>query len=724
MSTGNEEQESGKEQDTTTHMSRRAAMLLAGVAGGGLLTGGSAGTASASKSSVSDGSLHIDGSNAMQANLDMGDGTNSINDIDNVRAGSNYASFTSSGTGNGHLQFYDREAGSHMFRAFEGQPDKPGRIEFQSPIMGADEDDVGTAPEGTRNLVIEEGANVEYLSVPTRNQVNVVSDLGVEPGSGTDVAAEIDSYLSNQTTINELFIFPEGEYTWNTELQYSEFEFLGFVGAPRARLRVTDKDMNLLLLLGSGSDSYVAERAVLKNLTVDINDLSDGTVIDAGTIQARMDDFVLVENVDVSGSRQKWQDRDGDGSYEHNTEERFSFQVQMTQETGVAIMRNVRQPDGGTYISEKDTVGHVIPFSSDPHHYGTKIYEGCWVEGFIDNGFYIKNSPGHNLIHNCVAKNNGGGNIRLGAGDVCRDSKIILDNGSANGEWHGSGLWLNGGEPLAENVTIEAPDAANDLLRINSSSDGGTVRNIRINNGDSNNTGAPNPAVRLTESSDTDHKPVTIENVTIRDYADSGTSVAVERPRVTIRDLDLESHGSARDYGIKVEDSDVNVSGRIRGEYLERVVLIEGHIRWDDDAPKDADDVNVDLDIKGWSDASAAIRINGDYDNEGWVVKNVDITGTMEGNGHAVEILYPEVSDVTVRDVSCKVDNAPALTSHWWSDATNVHDIRFLGCDVTGGSAEDIDVGASIDGVWIKNNVAGSISGGGHANEFIRDNKL
>ncbi|PSQ48769.1 hypothetical protein BRD15_04870 [Halobacteriales archaeon SW_6_65_15] len=465
-------------------------MALAGVAGLGVGVGsGGFGTARAASSDY----LAIDGSNSMNARLDMGGF--SVENVDDVLANAQYSSHSTRGNGNDVVQFWDRANGNYLVRAREGGPVSVGQ-----------------------DLVAERG-----LSVDGWNVVDVGADLDVEPGSDADVAAEIDSFVGSDASANYLFVFPNGTYKWNTTLDKTGFEFLGFVGKPRATLDVTDPDANLLMDLGS--DSTDSSRLVVRNLTVDITDRSDGTVIDA-----------------------KYQDRDSDGSVDHDTDERFSFQVQMAEETGVCFMRNVKQPDGGTFWPEKDAVGHVIPFSSDPKHRGTKIYEQCYVEGFVDNGFYVMNSPGRNVLRGCTAKNNGGGNVRLGVDDVCRDSTIVIDNANSVG-YNGAGLWLTGSsddyegqQPFAENVRIYGPEAQNDLLRINSGANGATAKNVEIYAGPNSFTNS-GFAVDVTEGSSTPDRRILLEDVTVRDEAGDDI-VEIREPNATFTNCRFEGSSS------------------------------------------------------------------------------------------------------------------------------------------------------------------------------------
>ncbi|WP_158057345.1 hypothetical protein [Halorussus halophilus] len=601
-----EEDNSG---DTDETVSRRDVMALTGLAGLGFgLAGPSTGTASAS-----DGSLHIDGSNAMAASLDAG-GYDIVNtdDIylgDDIHAENKYASFITNGSGDGKVQFWDEKNQDYLVRGHEGGPVQ-----------------VGT------DTSIEGG-----LSVDGWNVVDVSADLGVSPGSGTDVAAEIDSFVGNDSSANYLFTFPNGTYTWNTTLNKTDFEALGFVGKPHATLNVTDPDMNLLFQLGG--EYTPPERLVVKNFTVDITDDGD-TTIDAGTIESVIGEYTLVENVTVSGSRSKYQDRNGDGSVDHDTNQRFSFKVQMANETGVCFMRNVKQPDGGTKWSSKDEVGHAIPFSSDPKHHGTKIYDQCYVEGFIDNGFYVMNSPGRNVLHGCTAKNNGGANVRLGVNDVCHDSEIVIDN--ANSVGYGStGLWLAGSsddyegfQPFAENVRIDGQEAQNDLLRINSDANGAAAKSIDIYVGPNSFT-EDGHAIEVTEGSSTPDRPVVLEDVTIRDDAGDEAprfSVEINRDETTIRDLDLicSYDGSGYREGVAIDASHVTMeSSRIRVSCGTHIVEL-----------RQSDNTFVNTRFEGTSDKTARFSTN-NYDSaenglymtgcrfvnaELWGLSNSDIT--------------------------------------------------------------------------------------------------
>ncbi|WP_255168359.1 hypothetical protein [Natrononativus amylolyticus] len=505
-------------------VTRRGTLALAGLAGVGLFGAGRVG--------ASDGQL------SLEDDLDL-NGNDLING-DNFWPSSNYASFCTSGSGDGHAQLYDTAAGTHFLRAFEGEADSPGPVEFQAPIKGARADAPGTPRPGP--LRVLEGAVVDNLSVVGHNRIDVVAAPEIDHEG--DLAAEIAAYLEDQEAVDHCFVLPSGRYSWNSELSLTDFEFFGLVGAPAATLEIESDDVDLAFRLGSGRGG--ASRTTLQNVTVDISGSDDR---DAGIARINVEDRAVLENVTLRGQRYRQGPNGGD---------RFTVLVNLTEETGLGTIRNVTLPDGDRETGN-GSVGHAIPFSADPPHEGVNVFEGCYVEGFVDNGFYVANSPGKSILRGCTAKNNGGGNVRLGDGDVCRDSRIVLENG-ADSAHPGCGLWLQGGSPLAENVTIDAPGAANDVIRVNSDADGGRICNSNVYLGPD----ADAPAIRITQGGNDTLEPVILENVTVHDDTrydgDRGFSVLVRRGNVTLRDCEVRiSESDELREGVYISEPDVRL---------------------------------------------------------------------------------------------------------------------------------------------------------------------
>ncbi|TYL39423.1 hypothetical protein CV102_08855 [Natronococcus pandeyae] len=349
--------------------------------------------------------------------------------------------------------------------------------------------------------------------------VNVVDHPSIDADG--DLSAEILAYLEAQDETNHAFVLPTGTYTWNTEFDLDgPHEYFEISGDPRATLQVRDHDVDLAFLFGRWGNTNPPRHVVLRNLDVDIDDQPER---DAGLLIAHVD-RCLIDNVELVGQRWRHGPEGGD---------RYTCMLNTRDEALLSIVRNLSLPDGDLEDSSLSSVGHSIGISADPPHNGLNIWAQCYVEEFVDNGLYVRNSPGDNIVTHSMAVNCGNGNIRLGEADESRDCRIRLDEG-ANQAHPGAGLWLNGGQPIAERTAIDGSDAGNDIVRVNSGADGGHIRGLRVFCGPEVRA----PTVRCTYTSETDLQGVLIEDFEIHDISEASNhpSVRIRRPDVTLRD--------------------------------------------------------------------------------------------------------------------------------------------------------------------------------------------
>ncbi|WP_273739267.1 hypothetical protein [Natrinema soli] len=345
--------------------------------------------------------------------------------------------------------------------------------------------------------------------------VNVLEHPAID-ASG-DLSAEILSYLEAQNEINHAFVLPMGTYTWNTGFYLGgSLEYLEISGDPRATLQVRDPAVDVAFEFGRWGNTNPPQRVVLRNLDVDIDDQPDR---DAGLLIAHVNSC-LVDNIELIGQRWRHGPEGGD---------RYTCLVNTRDTEGLSVIRNLSLPDGDREDPAFSSVGHSIGISADPPHNGVNVWTQCYVEEFVDNGFYVRNSPGYNIVDHSLAVNCGNGSVRLGEADEARDCKIRLDRGSEQ-TYPGTGLWLNGDQPTAERITIDGSDAHNDLLRVNSGADGGHVRDLSLRCGSS----ATAPTVRCSSTSETD-----LQGVLIEDFAITDVSTANNNPSVNIRRSDV-----------------------------------------------------------------------------------------------------------------------------------------------------------------------------------------
>lgn len=351
-----------------------------------------------------------------------------------------------------------------------------------------------------------------------------------------DLAAEIRAYVGTATA-PVAFVLPEGSYDWSAGLALSQpIEYVEIRGEPRATLEVRSHEPDTAFEFGEWDASTPPQRVVVRNVDVDI---ADAESRDCGLILANVGRAVI-DNVALVGTRWRHGPDGGD---------RYTLLVNTWDGDGESLVRNVSLPDGAVADADEGSVGHEIAFSADPPHVGRTVWQRCFVAEYVDNGFYTANSPGTNVLEECVAANCGNGNVRPGANDAVRDCRIVLDRGSDQ-RYPGAGLWLNGGRPVVERVAIAAPDAGNDVVRVNSGADGGLITDLAVSTGPD----VPSPTLRCTATPETDPVGVRIENfaledastVTTTDDGDPVPAVRIARPDVELADGVVEtSHRDA-----------------------------------------------------------------------------------------------------------------------------------------------------------------------------------
>ncbi|AGB38747.1 hypothetical protein [Natronococcus occultus] len=347
--------------------------------------------------------------------------------------------------------------------------------------------------------------------------VDVVDEPAINENG--DLAAELLTYLNAQPEVNHEFVLPAGTYDWNTEfVLYEPIEYLEIRGDPRATLQIRNHDVDIAFELGLWGDDNPPQHVVLQDLDVDIADEPER---DAGLITAHVG-RCLIDNVELVG--QRWRHGPQGGG-------RYTCLINTRDPAMLSLVRNLSFPDGEIADSSEPSVGHSIGFSADPPHEGINVWQQCYVEDYVDNGFYVSNSVGENLIVHGTAVNCGNGTLRLGAADEARDCKVLLDAASEQ-IYPGAGLWLQGGEPLAERIEVDGSDAQNDIVRINSDADGGYITDLDVFCGPTVDA----PAIRCTYTSDTDPSGVLIEDFTVEDVttANDNASVRVRRPDIAL----------------------------------------------------------------------------------------------------------------------------------------------------------------------------------------------
>ncbi|ELZ23440.1 hypothetical protein C477_02804 [Haloterrigena salina JCM 13891] len=184
-----------------------------------------------------------------------------------------------------------------------------------------------------------------------------------------------------------------GEYEMQTSP--SSASLVGLIGDPN------DPPTVYLTMTGTCWEMSPDE-LVLEGITFDISETSDVSLLRSYGISDRLH----VRDVTLRGERERVATGGGN---------RSNFLAQMGP-NGEGLIERLSLPDG--CIEDLNSSGdYAIPAGADPSHEGRNVWKDCYVEGFRDNGYYVRNSPGHNLLWNCEALNNARTNMRIGEND-------------------------------------------------------------------------------------------------------------------------------------------------------------------------------------------------------------------------------------------------------------------------------------------------------------------
>ncbi|WP_394743344.1 hypothetical protein [Natronococcus roseus] len=372
-----------------------------------------------------------------------------------------------------------------------------------------------------------------------------------------DLAAEVLSYLEDQSTVDHEIEIPGGRYAWDTELRLSEVEFLRITGEPDTEF-VVHEQIDTTIEIGNRSGD--ARHVELEDLSFSIDgDGPDGHPLDSGLCRILARDKLFIDSIEILGARH-YGLPEADGSVPDSIRgDKFTVFVGLVDSGGVGVVENLSVPHGSVEYTDSQ-FDHSICVSTDPPHEGRIRWSNCWVEDTPDNGFYLSNSPGENYLTDSFARNNGGTNIRPGTGDMAIACSVEMTNGSAQNST-GTGVWLQGEGALARAISIDAPDGQNDMIRANSSTISARFEDIEGYLGEDCHC----RVMSLTQG-DTDpseFEGVVIDGFEITDESgtDSHHAIHCTRPDVELRNgtIDSPNRGTFNDRSA-LEESNVSAS--------------------------------------------------------------------------------------------------------------------------------------------------------------------
>ncbi|MBX0324321.1 hypothetical protein EGH21_14925 [Halomicroarcula sp. F13] len=391
-----------------------------------------------------------------------------------------------------------------------------GDVDFN----GNDILDVGT---------IRGGTTIEEASIDSWNVVDV-GELGVEPGSDTDLGAAIDQHFDRDDIESTMYYLSEGTYTWNTPVTSRSFEGFGIVGKPQARVRCTNVDMPYFISLGTESSNN-ADIFIARNVTFDINKEN----VAASAILASVDEYLEIDNCEL------------DGQIDRIVPPFYSFVPTLLSESGTGYV-SLTMTDGSFFDPGLNEQSHPMGLAIEGTHKGYLIVENTDIEGFVNNGIYSAGHNGKVAIRNTSIKNCGAGMLRLGDGDYAYKCALVNDDAEDRGYSYAA-LWVTNAEhAVADSIKIVSRQSTpSELVRVNSDADHCELTNIDIRS-------EANQYIFEFTGSGQDTGQVVASNWTITDTGSAQSNAQlgrIARPNVILEnwDLTIDPAGDGKRHG-------------------------------------------------------------------------------------------------------------------------------------------------------------------------------
>lgn len=395
--------------------------------------------------------------------------------------------------------------------------------------------DPGSADEaankGYVDSVVDSGATVGHSGIVNAADEGYPGDM-----SGGDIADLINNNLGKK------IIFPEGEYALRSEVTVAgtDSDLVHLVGEPQATFVVDDSAVDRSFTLGTSDDPI--ENVRIENMTLRSEGTSSSNAT-WGRIYATGD--VYTENLHAVGKVDRSQ-------YSHD---RFSLLCNMMDETGVAIHKGISFRDGEVHDTSADNVGQTIGFGAEESHVGTNILIGARLEEWADNGFYVKDGTGANILIGCSAYNCGGANFRLGINDTAISCESVWN---ANPDNYVNGVLLDSDESDGTSVmSFRAirETGGNDCVRFRSSSESLTFRDLYIRN----ETSQWSLSARGSGTGQ-----AVIENATLIDNGGTstrGAAVEADRDNLHLRDCTIRTSSTSWRAAVQVSSGSCRITG-------------------------------------------------------------------------------------------------------------------------------------------------------------------
>lgn len=448
----------------------------------------------------------------------------------------------------GYITQYSVESNGWAWRSHENSPNgsfqnqmylqHDGRLKIPNSTASDPEDVVTKSELDDATGSSQTAEVVDRLSITGWKVVDVANNGFPGDQTGGDLA----QFIADNTSAGSKNVFklPAGTYNWNRPLHFTgdagnaydedRPELIALVGEPDATIYVdigSSEAPSDRRCFTFGTNSSGVNNVILKNIDFDVGNHSSSR--DAGICRANIGEYALFENLYITG-RRRWKSGT-DGSSSDKNGDRHTLKVDCLNKQAQAYIKDCEFPEGDIYESGAETAGHAIPFASEDSHEGTNYWKNCYVEGFIDNGYYLRDGHGSNFIVNSTAKDNGAGNFRLGRNDRAENITSIASGAQS---FNCTPIWVEehrNTDPYDVGTEDDSPivvdgfeiramgEPVNDVIRCSNDPPETVLRNgyVRCSTDDF-----------VIDATHTSGK-LTVENVTVDDEATGNTRVAAMR---------------------------------------------------------------------------------------------------------------------------------------------------------------------------------------------------
>lgn len=335
---------------------------------------------------------------------------------------------------------------------------------------------------------------------------------------------------------NHCFVLPGDRYELRNHVDLhgrDEWHRLAVVGGGSpTELVVADGSVDYFARCGS-FDSSGFDRLSLRNLELVLDEHDDA---DAGWGRWWVNESVDNRRLSIRGRRDY---DDGGGG------DKFSYYCCMTDPAGYGRHLLVDIPDGDTPY-EDSQFDHAIGVGVETPHVGTNEFVGGRVCEHWDNGYYVKDGRGSNILRGCVALNCGGANIRIGTNDRvvgCTSRWDLTEDDEYGPSEVPNGVCLDadaGGSALVDGIDVVKDTGENDAVRLRT---GAQVeyRGLSV----TNRTGQH--AIRVAGTGSSTARLVGAKVLDFGGASAKGAAVRVERRNTALVDCTVDASGGGGD---------------------------------------------------------------------------------------------------------------------------------------------------------------------------------